>query len=783
MKPGNDTDALTPAGIGIAAGVLAVAMVLVFGDVIFFPQAGVLSMTGHDIFSIFLSDRAFAFNQVRQGNFPLWCPSTFAGCPCFGGFQSGLAYPLSFLYMVMPVAKAINWGFILHTFLGGMFMYLWLGRQSLHRYASLAGALMFAFCAPFYLRIYAGHVTPHCVITWIPLVFLAFDGLLATATVGWMVLAAFALTMELLGGYPQVFYYTLIAVGFYYFACLPHAARPLRSILMSGLAGLLTLGLSCVQWAAALAMTSECVRQAGVPFDFAASLSFPPENWLTAIRPGLLGDMTGLPYWGRWYLWEMCLYFGTLGLFFAIVGLWHSQRRRIVIIGAVVVITGILATGSYSPHFRFFYDHIPGFNLFRSNSKFIILTVLFLIALSAHGLDLLFREPKRTTIARIFTYAVAFCGLLALLAGLPILCSTQTFSRFMTIPLSSGQLFTDPALFTSPEMVARAARFAAGEFGLAFLFMSALVIILGMFLWRPAWRRSLAPVLVGVVGLELLLFAWQAHVTFPPESIRMPELEQFLKKELGECRIFNPDGSNIARTMDNVSDLWGYGADRIIRRYAEFMAFTQGNDPDQLTGYQLFSTLHPRFDLLRCKYVFTPTPTGSRQVSELKNPLPRFLLMSHWTVESHRDAVFATISHPEFDPARTVVLERPPAGLKQPPLSLTESGSVRLISETTDWQEVEINTPHPAILLETDLYSPNWHVRALPGSAQAHYELIPADYILRAIPLSAGVHHLRIEYRPTAFVVGKWISLASLALFMGMLSVWVTKRVRTKDTR
>ncbi len=129
--------------------------------------------------------------------------------------QTGLVYPLSFPFLVLSAAQAINWSFILHTFLGAMFMYLWLGRQSLHRYACLAGALMFAFCGPFYLRIYAGHLTPHNTIAWIPLVLLAIDGILATPTLAWLLLGAGAVSMQLLAGYPQVVFYSGIAAGLY----------------------------------------------------------------------------------------------------------------------------------------------------------------------------------------------------------------------------------------------------------------------------------------------------------------------------------------------------------------------------------------------------------------------------------------------------------------------------------------------------------------------------------------------------------------------------------------
>ena len=59
---------------------------------------------------------------------------------------------------------------------------------------------------------------------------------------------------------------------------------------------------------------------------------------------------------------------------------------------------------------------------------------------------------------------------------------------------------------------------------------------------------------------------------------------------------------------------------------------------------------------------------------------------------------------------------------------------------------------------------------ALPGSSQEHYDLLPANYILRAVPLGAGNHRLRIEYEPLGYRIGKWISLVSLMSFAGLIT-------------
>ena len=120
--------------------------------------------------------------------------------------------------------------------------------------------------------------------------------------------------------------------------------------------------------------------------------------------------------------------------------------------------------------------------------------------------------------------------------------------------------------------------------------------------------------------------------------------------------------------MDGVSDLWGYGSDGVIRRYAEFMAYSQGGNPDDVTGYQRFTTIHRRFDMLRCKYVLLQKPDRSLTVvpSSGLAPLPKFLLIDNWRVDTHRDSVLKEISGTTFNPRQTVVLERLPLGWTLP---------------------------------------------------------------------------------------------------------------------
>jgi len=202
-----------------------------------------------------------------------------------------------------------------------------------------------------------------------------------------------------------------------------------------------------------------------------------------------------------------------------------------------------------------------------------------------------------------------------------------------------------------------------------------------------------------------------------------------------------------------------------LRRYAEFINFTQGGDPDRVTQYLPFKSIVRLYAMLRLRYVFALTSEGIRVVESPIPPLPRLLLVSDGKVLAGRNALFSAMRDPSFNPSKTVLLESEP----EPHPESGATGAAKLISDLPGQLIIEADTNRPTLLLITDLYDHNWHIEALPDSSQQSYHLMPADYILRAVPLRAGHHHLQIVYAPTAFSVGIGISVVAWTLWISLL--------------
>jgi len=746
--------------------VLLLLTLVMFWDVLFTSRSVFLSSAQADLYHQFLDWREFGFHQLRQGNLALWNPHIYSGTPYFAGFQSALLYPLNFVYLLLPLARAVNLGIVLHVFLAGMFMYLWASYRGLHPLAGLLSAVLFMFCGAHFLHVYAGHLPNLCTMVWFPLIMLAIDGVLDRASLGFLLLGLLAVSMQLLAGHPQYVFYSAIAAAVYCGLRLFRAPRRLRSVLLLVAINAGAICLTAVQLWTGVQASREYVRGGGVAYEFAAMFSFPPENLITLLAPGFFGDLDGLSYWGRCYLWEMTLFFSVTGLGLALVGAIWGERavRRFSL--CMVLLLMVLALGAHTPVFRLLYDWAPGFNQFRGSSKFILQASVFLVLLAGIGLDFLIRRralPKGALYASLALAAALAAGAAAIQFSAASGSPGSWWGRVMGAASATGESYLPPESLNAADFVKRAGERAAGSVAVS----AGLVALFTLCIWklrRARWVLYLLPLLGAV---EVFIFARNARATFELSGPRFSELRQFYAERPGDYRVLNLLDHNSAMTLGQY-DLWGYDPG-VLRRYAEFMAAAQGLSPQEAGQYLQFSRFPEIFAMLRCRFVLVPEG-GSLKVIQFDNVMPRLSLIQDWVLESDKTRVLDRLMQRDFDPRSSVVLESPP---DPAPAGHEGGGTVKLIDSSTDHLTVEASLSQPAILLITDAYSPGWRVTPLVPSAQERYSILPANYALRAIPLAAGFHRLRIEYRPMAFIAGRWVSLLSLLGYCVLFGYWV----------
>ncbi len=740
--------------------------------VLVLPSDALLSASNTDMTSEFVSWRAFLADSLRHGYLPLWNPYTYGGQPFLGGFESAVLYPPNLLFLGLPLAPALNFSILLHLVILGWGMERWASSRGLHAGAAALAGIVVPLSGAVFPHVYAGHLSNLCTMAWAPWIFLGLESWIKQGHRRGLFLASAAICLQILAGHIQYFFYTAVAVGIQ--ALVLTLAEPsLRRRALPAAAGcyLASMALGTAQLLPGLATASEGIRQQKLDHDFAAMFSFPPENFLTVIAPGFFGSLSTPVYWGRGYLlWEVSFFVGAVGpLLIAIALCFKGPVRRgafldLVIAGGLVV----LALGVHTPLFDLLYRFAPGFGHFRGWAKFLFPATLFLVLVMATGADALLRGKA---IPRFIAWAGLLAGLIAGGAGLLIYFNPDCLTEYLNVVAASHESYVPPANFTQPDFIHEAGMHAGLSLGLVALVLIAAGAIL-LFVDRRPFLRWALP---GLLVVEMFGFA-AGQVTVSHFSDAMPDvLRQFVAAHPGDYRVLNFVYSNNGFLL-GAGDLGGDNPSP-LRRYAEFITFTQGGDPDHATQYLPFQTMSPLYALLRFRYAFVPATDGGdggRVVESPVSPLPHLSLVTDWKVLPGRDALFSTMKDSSFSPGSTALLESEPEPHPDP----SATGTATLISDRPNELIIEADTTGPALLLITDLYDHNWRAESLPGSVQPSYQVMPADYILRAVPLTAGHHHLKIVYAPTALPIGLALSLAAWTLWLVLL---IRNRRRTKQ--
>jgi len=770
--------------LGSVAGLVLLCL-FVFGDFLLSTDPMIVSSTIGDTARYFVFARAFVAEQLLAGNVPLWNPHSFAGTPLVAAFQSAVFYPLNITYLFLPLDAAINLEFALHLVLLGSFVFLWLRARGLAAPACFVAGVVVAFGGANFLRVLAGQLSVLNTIAWTPLLLLSVDRLrscaseappLSSARVGWMSCGVGAGTLMLLAGHPPTVFMLAGVVGVY---CLPGlVGGPRRLVFGASLVpiAVLPLLLGAVQLWTGAAASGESIRAGGMSYDFATSFSFPPESLLTLAVPEAFGEASRFrqSYFGRWFHWDASAYMGAVSFALAIIGLVRGRGRLRWGCAALFVFTVLLALGRYTPFYGLFFHWIPGFEYVRAPSKFIFFSTLFAAGLVAVGLDRLLRDPvERRFGALVLGALAALLGALALWVGLlPAAEASGRSGVEWLASLNEARSFT-PALLARWNTALCASLVQSAAFCAAAAL--ALVLVRGQ---RPygVW------LVIALAVMELAVFAHANRGGARPkaEYLTRPGLARAYKGAGHDRVLLARKTSNIA-WAEGGFDLWGYDS-WMLGRYAEFISHTQGRpvaDLNNIAGHHP-DVFHPLLSMLRGRFLVG----RSGEIDEFPDPLPRFLLVSEYEVKASRQEVLAAMDLAGFDPRRTVLLEEEPNPAPAPPSSPGGgSASIRLLAETTDSMDLEVETSHAAVLVITDAYAEGWSARPLDAGTDRSYSLLPANYVLRAIPLAAGPHRIRVEYRPAAYRVGAWVSGLSGAACLATLAGWGWRRSGAPRTR
>jgi len=317
--------------------------------------------------------RWFTATELQHGRLPLWNVYSASGEPWLANPQTGIFYPPTWLFILLPFTAAYTLYLFLHVVLLGAGAYLLFARLTKPGGAALLAAIALTFSGPaMSLLDVSNNLTTFA---WIPLiVWCALEGVSAR-------LSALAIAMSFLAGEPF-----FAAAGALLFAITRRrGARDLIDVALTSFA------LSAIQLLPFLSMVMRSDRaHGGLTRAQLLQDSMSLTDWLRiAVPPNLAGTAYD-PRLHQHFI--PIVYAGALTILFAVIGVVVARRRGIGWI-ALIAVCALIGAGSYLAPAAWLFVHMP-VTLFRYPARLVPLATLGICALAAIGCDRAIRSNR-----------------------------------------------------------------------------------------------------------------------------------------------------------------------------------------------------------------------------------------------------------------------------------------------------------------------------------------------------------------------------------------------------
>lgn len=743
---------------------------------------------------------------------PVWDWLTNGGTTEGGGTISlQLLYYRSLLFWLLPLPTSIAWFMVLHLFFGGLGTYCYCRVIGLQPLAALGAGLLFALAPEQASLINAGHVQKIATISFAPWIFCCLEKGLLTRRLVWFLSASVLLALQFFNMHWQIAYYTCLALAVYGLGRLgadvwqAGTARWQTAWRLGGLQLLMllfflsTVAISLIPLADWSKETTRGIQsganqgKGGLQVDEAMAWSLPPEELATFVVPGLFGfsrqegaydaqDIRAY-YWGRMVFTQTSDYMGLLPwLVLPLVLL--CRRDKYVWLMLSLMLGGILfSLGRYTPFYWWLYEHLPGVNHFRVPKMMLFVTSFAVAVLTGLGLQQLL-DGRTAEDKRLKPYLTVSWGMvlfLVLCLGLVLATGTAALKLFTPLIL-------EPSRFTAgPQLVQQRWNNLVIELGIAACF----AVGYGLVIWGVVRRRLSGRLTICLLLLMLIVDIARVNNKFQilqqmPEQVQSQPtaVMQFLKGKMQGYRLLVLDGSDPMQYVVHELPV-AYTSNPVqMQRWQDYLDILRLDSrlPDMMNiKYLVYPTKAFERDKGRLAKHYQPvfkSPDGTQVVLENRTVLPKAWLVEQIERVPAAADRLARLQSADFNPARIALVEQ------QPPLQLTQEateqpGKVILQRFSPNVVRITVNNAANCLLVLGEKYYKGWHA-TVDGKSTP---IVPVDHILRGVYLTPGNHAVEFRFDPLPFKIGKWLTLGSFALFVGVVIRELLLRRRRGDVQ
>ena len=721
---------------------------------------------GPDVITEIYPWRFFSVESLKQGFIPFWNPHNFSGNPQMADFQTGIFYPLNFLYLLLPFN--ISWTIIimLQPLFAGFFMYLFLKKGiGIKDFPSVIGAISFGFSS--YMSVWIEYGNIGSTLLWLPLALLLTKYYFKRSSLTNFLGLAGVLSISILAGYIQGVFYIYVLCFIYYnylTFCAKGEFKKHKKNFLFLVSLALPFLLTSFQVLPTLEIFSQSTRGAYTLSQIQTNLA-PVFTWVTILFSDFFGNPATRNYWIDGTYIERVMYSGSLILFFMFYAVFskveYVEKKLFVVIG---IISLIIATNL--PFIKYFYLIPISVISTTIPTRELSIFIFCVIVVGAMGLEY-FLENKE--FKKIFAYL--YLGIIIFFWGVVLIGIKLFPSISQNLKISEHNLIIPTVII---------------------ILTIAAVLIKNI-------NKKVSLILITVLVVFDLLYFFNKITPFSPQELMYPStpVVNYLQKNAGLYRFWGYGLGYIPSNFQSVDKTYSpEGNDPLhISLYGQLLSSSRnGKLPDTLPrpdaniapGYgvgDLKNNFYRKrmLDLLGVKYILNeedmldiwraedlatfPKESYSLvsriypwQIYENKNVVPRFFITGNFVLSKNKSETLSLIYNKNINLKTTVVLENHP----EMSIDTKVSGNATLISYKPNEVIFKTNTSGNSLLFLSDNYYPEWSVK-VDG---AFSKILVADYAFRAVEIPKGSHTVEFFYDPKSFKLGLGISLLTLLLIL-----------------
>lgn len=777
----------------------------------------------HDIIQWRAGANSLIVARQKYHNEPLWDTNMFSGMPAYM-VSYALSVPnldnlLGFLFgRIFPAAQF--W-----VLLFGLYFFFII--QDVRPLSATLGAVTVGFTTYIPIIIGAGHNSQFIAFTYIPWVMVGYWLFTRKKNhrLVYFFVFALALVLELRAGHPQITYYFLFLLAFWWLFDTYKAYKEQRIsqwAITTGwiaAAGIIALLANAQPYWSIFVYTKYSQRGAsvlhktsGLNIGYAMTWSQGWGELLTLIIPGLYGGSSAQgTYWGPKPFTSGPHYFGAIAVLLFVIGIIKSKKANKSVFLTVGTLAMLFSLGKHFPLLNdFMFKHFPYFNKFRTPEMWLIVTMFCFSVIAVFGLEWIFDAiSKKVNISLKDLYLPL--GIVLAIAIIFSLGSTSLFSfqkkgEIETIAKAVAQQNNvsenDPRVinfaenYVSKEKIKREAMAKKDSYR----FLIYILIAEGLLI---AAYTSKIPVSYAALGLVLLASIDMLTVgaRYFGESSMMPDT--FKRKEAIEQRRTPIDTylENAVKTGQG----WSYrvfplGSNPFNNALPAYFYPTIGGYTAAKLGIYQDLIDHALYtgsnginmgvlDMLNVKYITNNQPLkipGLKIVYEKKdgivmkndNVMPKAFFADSLVYANTAKQALLDLNK-NFDPHKYAIVQS-----KNPiPVKPDSSASVKVTTYRPRKISLTTNRTTKGFLVLSEIYYPAGWKAYVDGKEVPIHE---TDFVLRGIAVPAGKHVVTFTFNPKSYTVGIKIAWGATLLLLaigiiGFIGVFREKQAKSSE--